>query len=42
VADLSATVLDLLGIDPQQEFQTAFSSPTKATNDGQVIGAVVN
>jgi hypothetical protein len=41
IADLSATVLHLLGVDPKQEFQTSFGSPTMATDDGKVIQTVV-
>lgn len=37
IADLFATLLHRLGIDPAQEFQTTFGSPTSATDKGQVI-----
>ena len=41
VADLFATVLERLGIDPQQEFQTSFDSPTQATDDGKPIQPLI-
>ncbi len=37
VADLFATILNTLGISPQQEFITSFGSPTGATDNGRVI-----
>lgn len=37
VADVAATMLHLLGIAPDQEFQTSFDSPTKATDSGKII-----
>lgn len=37
IADLFATLLQKLGIDPALQFQTSFGSPTPATDKGQVI-----
>lgn len=37
VADLFATVFHTLGIDHEQDFQTAFGSPTPATDNGSLI-----
>lgn len=37
IADVAATILSLLGTAPDEEFTTSFGSPTKATDDGNVI-----
>jgi uncharacterized protein (DUF1501 family) len=42
VADVSATILHLLGTTPDQEFQTSFGSPTQATDNGSVISEVIS
>ncbi len=41
VPDLFATLLHLTGIPADREFTTAFGSPTRATDDGQVIGELL-
>lgn len=41
VADLMATIFQRMGIDPQQEFQTSFGSPTRATDDGQPMAELL-
>lgn len=41
VADVSATILQLLGTPPDAEFTTTFGSPTAATDNGAIIGAIV-
>lgn len=42
VADVSATILHLLGTSPEEEFTTSFGSPTKATDDGKVISQLIS
>ena len=37
VADLFATLVSVLGIDPAEEFETAFGSPASATDNGKPI-----
>ena len=37
VADVMATILSALGIEPDREYTTAFGSPTRATDNGTVI-----
>lgn len=41
VADLMATVMTLMGLDPQAPLTTDFGSPTTATDEGTVIDAVI-
>lgn len=36
-ADLFATIVHLMGVSPDQEFETTFGSPTQATDHGQAI-----
>ena len=40
VADLFATLMTALGIDPNQTFQTSFGSPTSATDGGVPIAGL--
>lgn len=41
VADLMYTLLNLLGVDPDQELTTQFGSPTTATDEGELIPGVI-
>lgn len=37
VADLMYTLMEWLGVDPEQEYTTAFGSPTTVTDEGRRI-----
>jgi uncharacterized protein (DUF1501 family) len=40
VADLMATVLQLMGLDPDAQMTTDFGSPTTSTNQGKPIAEI--
>lgn len=42
VADLMATLLMLMGLDPEDSYTTDFGSPTTATDGGKPIGEITN
>lgn len=41
VADFMATLMELLGLDHEQEYMTSFGSPTTATDDGTPIAPLL-